>query len=92
MMIYIQDSKISKRIMIATIVWEGIIILLMIRSVITLILIGLKVNYYSRHKYRHFIRYFLSPVTYLLIIGLCLPFITAFLEYYNYFSYEEVWI
>ncbi|RIB26785.1 hypothetical protein C2G38_2162437 [Gigaspora rosea] len=86
-MIYFED----KRAMIATMVLGGIIILLMIRSFITLVLMGLEANedsHKNSHKNRNFIRYFLSPVSYLLAIGLCLPFITAFLEFYKYFGYD----
>ncbi|CAG8625799.1 17581_t:CDS:2, partial [Gigaspora rosea] len=81
----------DKRAMIATMVLGGIIILLMIRSFITLVLMGLEANedsHKNSHKNRNFIRYFLSPVSYLLAIGLCLPFITAFLEFYKYFGYD----
>ena len=81
----IKSERINKIIWILTMIWGGSLILIMSRSIVTVILMNLK-----EKKHREIKRYWLSPASYFLVILCCLPFVTSFLEYNEYFNLEPL--
>jgi hypothetical protein len=79
MMIYINNKIFNKIILIVNMIWGVILILFFCRCGLTLLLMNVKIKRYS-----------LSFLTHLAIIGIFLPFVISFLEFYDYFGLEPL--